>query len=382
MTVHLINPSDLSFGTAVITCRWPYVLARATPPQYGDPVIVDETLETTNFERIQPGDIVGISIHTMNAARGYAIGARARERGALVVFGGVHASLFPEEAFQLGAAHSVVAGDGDLVWPQVLSDCQRGEPRRVYTGGWVDGDKMAPARWDLLPADRYLWGAVQTVRGCPKHCSFCSVWRTDGQRPRLIPPRVVAQEIVELRRLGFRFIFLSDDNFYPVTLRDLELARRRDDPTLFDQLQSIRQSRFDLMALLAQLPDDLMLFTQITMEAGEDPEFLRAMRRAHIRGALVGIETITSEGLNGIYKAFNERGRRSGRAPPDLCAPPNPRPGVLHLRPGHRSARHLRCHDGPRASGGTGRGAVHHPDALSRDGGFRPVGEIGRRQDD
>ena len=308
MTIHLINPSDISFGTAVITCRWPYVLARATPEQYGDPVIVDETLETTDFDRIQPGDVVGISVHTMNVSRGYAVGKRARERGAWVVFGGVHASLFPEEAFQLGAAHSVVAGDGDLVWDQVLADCQRGEPRRSYSGGWVDGDRMAAARWDLLPADRYMWGAVQTVRGCPKHCSFCSVWRTDGQRPRLIPPSVVVQEIVELRRMGFRFIFLSDDNFYPVTLKDLESARRRSDPALFDQLQSIRRSRFELMDLLAQLPDDLMLFTQITMEAAEDSEFLLAMRRAHIRGALVGIETITGEGLDGIYKGFNSAG--------------------------------------------------------------------------
>ena len=57
----------------------------------------------------------------------------------------------------------------------------------------------------------------------------------------------MVQEIVELRRLGFRFIFLSDDNFYPVTLRDLELARRRGDPALFDQLQSIRQSRFKVV---------------------------------------------------------------------------------------------------------------------------------------
>ncbi len=308
MAVHLINPSDISFGTAVITCRWPYVLARATPDDYGDPVIVDETLAPTEVDRIQPDDVVGIGIHTLNAARGYALGRLARERGAWVVFGGVHASLFPEEAFESGGAHAVVAGDGDLVWATVLSDCRAGHPRRLYPGGWVDGAEMAPARWDLLPADRYLWGAVQTVRGCPKHCSFCSVWRTDGQRPRLIPPHVVVQEIVELRRLGFRFIFLSDDNFYPVTHQDIEQAARRADPRIADELRSIRQARFELMDLLAQLPDDLVLFTQITMEAAEDPEFLDAMRRAHIRGALVGIETITSEGLKGIYKAFNSSG--------------------------------------------------------------------------
>ena len=66
-----------------------------------------------------------------------------------------------------------------------------------------------------------MWASVQTVRGCPKHCSFCSVWRTDGQEPRQREVDRVVQEIVELRRLGFRFIALADDNFYPVTLEDL-----------------------------------------------------------------------------------------------------------------------------------------------------------------
>ena len=86
-----------------------------------------------------------------------------------------------------------------------------------------------PARWDLLPAGRYMWASVQTVRGCPKHCSFCSVWRTDGQKPRQRSVDAVIDEIVELRRRGFRFIALADDNFYPVTLDDLRMAARRAD---------------------------------------------------------------------------------------------------------------------------------------------------------
>ena len=58
MRVHLINPSDVSFGVGVITPRWLYVLAAATPSQYGDPIITDETLEPFNPDRIQPGDVV------------------------------------------------------------------------------------------------------------------------------------------------------------------------------------------------------------------------------------------------------------------------------------------------------------------------------------
>ena len=306
--VHLVNPSHVSFGVAVITPRWLYVLAAATGTRWGDPHIVDETLTRMNVDEIVPGDVVGIGIHTGNARRGYEIGRAARERGAWVVFGGIHATLFPDEAHEHGGAHAVVRGDGDLIWPSVVEACEAGRPLPVYEGGRVSGDEFMPARWDLLPPDQYMWASVQTVRGCPKHCSFCSVWRTDGQKPRQRHVDRVVQEVVELRRLGFRFIALADDNFYPVTFEDLAQARRRADPARLVELQALRDERFELMAALEQLPDDLVFYTQITMEAAEDPEFLSAMRRARIRGALVGVESVTAEGLNDVYKGFNLAG--------------------------------------------------------------------------
>jgi radical SAM superfamily enzyme YgiQ (UPF0313 family) len=306
--VHLINPSDVSFGVAVITPRWLYVLAAATGTEWGDPHLVDETLEPVDFSTIAPGDVVGIGIHTGNALRGYAIGRQAQERGAWVVFGGIHATLFPDEPHQFGAAHAVVRGDGDVIWSAVVRDCLAGRPQRVYEGGQIAGDRFLPARWDLLPEGRYMWASVQTVRGCPKHCSFCSVWRTDGQEPRQRGVDRVIREIVELRRLGFRFIALADDNFYPVTVADLAQARRRSDHARLHELQALRDERFALMAQLAQLPDDLVFYTQITMEAAEDPAFLDAMSRAHIRGALVGVEAVTKEGLKDVYKGFNLAG--------------------------------------------------------------------------
>jgi tRNA A37 methylthiotransferase MiaB len=306
--VHLVNPSDHSFGVGVITPRWLYVLAAATGTQWGDPRIVDETLEPIDCDTIAPGDVVGIGIHTGNALRGYDIGRSARARGASVVFGGIHATLFPDEARTLGHAHSVVRGDGDVVWPRVIEDCLVGRPQPIYEGGQVGAEQFVPARWDLLPDRRYMWASVQTVRGCPKHCSFCSVWRTDGQEPRQRGVEAVIHEIVELRRRGFRFIALADDNFYPVTMDDLFQARRRSDPARLRELEALRDERFQLMARLAQLPDDLVFYTQITMEAAEDPRFLDAMKRARILGALVGVESVTREGLKDVYKGFNLAG--------------------------------------------------------------------------
>lgn len=308
MRVHLINPSHIAFGMAVITPRWPYVLAEATPAVHGVPSIVDETIEPFEPDSIQPGDLVGVGIHTGNALRGYEVGRTARARGAKVVFGGVHATLYPDEALDRGGAHAVVKGDGDAVWPDVLEACAAGTLQRTYEGGHVDGGSFRKGRWELLPRDRYMWASVQTVRGCPKHCSFCSVWRTDGQTPRQRTSDAVLEEIVELRRMGFRFIVLADDNFYPVTLEDLEMARRREDGSRLADLEAIRAERFELMEGLAQLPSDTVLFTQITMEAAEDPTFLEAMNKARIRGALVGVESVTQAGLNEVYKGFNVAG--------------------------------------------------------------------------
>jgi radical SAM superfamily enzyme YgiQ (UPF0313 family) len=306
--VHLINPSDHSFGVAVITPRWLYVLAAATGTKWGDPHLVDETLDLVDLTAIEAGDVVGIGIHTANALRGYEIGRLVRERGAWVVYGGIHATLFPEEARVQGAAHAIVRGDGDLVWQKAVEDCFAGNPQPTYEGGRIDGEQFQSARWDLLPKGRYMWASVQTVRGCPKHCSFCSVWRTDGQEPRQREANRVVREVVELRRLGFRFIALADDNFYPVTFDDLAQARRQTNPSRLQELEALRDERFELMAQLSQLPDDLVFYTQITMEAAEDPEFLDAMRRAHIRGALVGVEAVTPAGLKDVYKGFNLAG--------------------------------------------------------------------------
>ena len=324
MRVHLVGPSNHSFGIAFITPRWLFVLAAATPEKWGDPILTDEALEQIDPSIFRAGDIVGIGLQSGNARRGYEVGKMARARGATVIYGGIHATIFPDEPFEHGEAHAVVKGDGDHIWGKVIEDAASGNLQRLYDGGKVEGADFLPARWDLLPEGKYLWASVQTVRGCPKHCSFCSVWRTDGQRPRQRLVDSVVGEIVALRRKGFRFIALADDNFYPVSLEDLRLAERQEAETRkknvglqmvgaehshrLEDLRAIRAERFELLERMALLPKDMVFFTQITMEAGEDLEFLKAMKKARIKGALVGVESVTEEGLKSVFKDFNASG--------------------------------------------------------------------------
>src|SRR5687768_4580542 len=138
MRVHLVNPSHVSFGVGVITPRWLFVLAAATPRDAGDPILTDETLEPLDLTTLKSGDIVGIGIHTGNALRGYEVGRAARAAGATVVFGGIHATLYPDEAHELGGAHAVVKGDGDAIWGSVIADCVGGAPRATYDGGRIE----------------------------------------------------------------------------------------------------------------------------------------------------------------------------------------------------------------------------------------------------
>jgi len=156
MKVHLVNPSDMSFGTAVITPRWLYVLAAATPVAFGDVEICDETLERLDPLRIAAGDIVGVGIHTGNAFRAYEVGRMARERGAWVVFGGIHATLYPEEVLEFGAAHCAVKGSSAPVHTRTgaeLADCEG--QLTIITGCCSSSTNGVPSPyWSIaLPAD-------------------------------------------------------------------------------------------------------------------------------------------------------------------------------------------------------------------------------------
>ncbi len=306
--IFLVNPAPAAerIEFSFITPRALPVLAAVTPQDESirGLRLVDQAVEPFPYEEVQPGDLVGISIHTFNARYGYTLAARIRELGASVVLGGPHASVFPEEAGQRGDA--VVQGDAEVSWGLVLRDYAQGRLQPHYNGGRVDPEFFTPARWDLMRLDRYLVASVQTVRGCPKRCSFCSVWVQDGRQPRLRANDAIIQELKILYDAGFRLVMFADDNFYPYTRQDIQQAPSEEERR---RLERGLQQRFQLMDRLhREIPEDMHFFTQITMEVAEDPEYMRAMKKGRIAGALIGIETVTEEGLKATNKGFNSTG--------------------------------------------------------------------------
>ena len=216
MRVHLINPNHLSYGIGVITPRWLYVLAAATPAPSA--IRSSSTSRSTPWTRraFEPGDLVGIGIHTGNALRGYEVGRMARERGAYVVFGGFMPPAYGGSV-QLGGAHAVVKGDGDVVWSKVAADCANGGPQPLYEGGRIEG--RVPARAVGPHPARQLhvgFGAD----GARVSQALLVLLRVAHGWAEAAPARYRCGDPGDRRAAaGFRFIALADDNFYPVTLR-------------------------------------------------------------------------------------------------------------------------------------------------------------------
>ena len=273
--VILVNPSVANIGYSFITPRWLYVMAQATPQELvGDPIIVDEVLERFDPEGVCAGDIVGIGISTGNCLPGYRVLREAKKRGATVVMGGIHTTIFPDEPLEMGA-DAVVTGNGDVVWQQVVKDALEGRLRKRYDGGRIPGDALLKARWDLLDPSRYLLPSVQTVAGCPENCSFCSVWVTDGRQPRQRLTSRIIEEANELYQKGFRYIIFADDNFNPATLGRIA---REPSPQKRKQLEQIREERLRFFDEYDRsVPGNLYAFTQMTTEVTTDAEYLSAM---------------------------------------------------------------------------------------------------------
>ncbi|MBI5598875.1 MAG: B12-binding domain-containing radical SAM protein [Deltaproteobacteria bacterium] len=182
-------------------------LAALTPEDW-DVEILDSRITPVDFKK--KADLVGITAFTAEIPSAYAIADGFRKNGVKVVMGGVHVSALPEEA--LRHADSVVAGEAEAVWRDVLDDFSKDALKPVYRAGRLIEMKGMPVpRRDLLDRKLYVSGfnTLQATRGCPFGCEFCAVTAFFGEKFRTRP---VGEVIDEIQGFDTRDFFFLDDN--------------------------------------------------------------------------------------------------------------------------------------------------------------------------
>lgn len=263
-------------------------VAGLTPPGW-DIKVIDENVATPDYARMSRPDLVGVTAFTSQAPRAYEVAAMFRGRGVPVVMGGIHATVRQKEAAR--RVDAVVTGEAESVWAQVLQDAEHGIVKPLYSGGQEDMKKTPPARHDLLSTG-YQFGAIQTTRGCPLACSFCSVSAFNGRRYRR---RAVEDVVAELKGVREKHVLVVDDNL--VGTRGDHIARAK-----------------DLFRAMIEADLGKKWICQATINMADDEELLRLARRAGCVGVFIGFEATTDEGLAEVHKKYNIQKHRDFRA--------------------------------------------------------------------
>jgi len=255
------------------------VVAGLTPPDW-EVTLLDENLGHPDYEPLPKPDLVGITAFTSQAPRAYEVAALYRAMGVPVVMGGIHATFCRDEALE--HVDAVVTGEAESAWGQVLADARNHALRRVYEGGISAMDTIPPARHDLLHG-RYYLGSVQTTRGCPLNCSFCSVTAFNGGTYRRRP---IDDVIQELRVIREKVILFVDDN----------LIGTREDHLAYSK---------DLFRAMIQEGLTRPWICQATINFADDDELLKLAAQSGCQGVFIGFESPTAEGLMALGKKFN-----------------------------------------------------------------------------
>lgn len=250
----------------------------AVTPQDWDVSFHDDAVRATNFDT--DADLIALTAMTAQANRAYQLADAFRSRGKTVVMGGFHASNLPDEALQ--HVDSVVVGEGELVWPRLLADFQAGQLQRLYRAdGLIDTALIPQARREIFKGSGHLFtNTIQTTRGCPFDCEFCSVTAFYGRKYRKRPLEQVLAELQELRKAN-SFVFFVDDNI---------VADRRYSLPLFEGMKGMG------LKWLSHAPIDF----------AEDQELMKAAGESGCVGMFVGFESLSQESLVAMGKVTNK----------------------------------------------------------------------------
>jgi radical SAM superfamily enzyme YgiQ (UPF0313 family) len=258
-------------------------LAALTPPEH-EIRVFDENVEPIDYT--WKADLVGITVRTMFAQRAYTISEAFRKIGAKTVLGGIHPSMCPEEAAE--HCDSVVVGEAEHVWETLLQDLLQGSLKKVYRSDQKADLTASPAPVrSALTRKRYLSDIVQTTKGCPFDCEFCSVHAFDGQKIRHRTVGQIVREIQDIKRLSPKYkkknaIFFGDDNI-------------------------IANKRFARELFLALKPLNINWMCQASMDISKEDELLELMRDSGCGAVFIGFESTSDDNLARMHKGVNRR---------------------------------------------------------------------------
>lgn len=263
------------FGRVYMSSLTPAIIASLTPDNYLFSVI-DEHVEPVNFS--EPVDLVAISALTPTADRAYEIADEYRKKGVKVVMGGIHPTLVPKEAIK--HADSVVIGEAEGSWQQLLKDFQQGHLKKFYESPDKPNLSCLPLPRRELIEDNKKYVTihkVETSRGCPYNCSFCSTTRFFGNKIRYRP---VSEVIEEVRKLKTKFIFFTDNNI----VGNLRYAKE-----LFRELAKLK----------------IKWIGQASLNSAKHLETLKLMAKSGCVGLLIGLESLSDKALTEMGKKIN-----------------------------------------------------------------------------
>ena len=252
----------------------PYTIAvlKALTPEDIDTILFDDRIECIDYEA--DIDLVAIPVETYTARRSYHIASEFHKRGRKVVMGGYHVTLMPDEVKEY--ADTIVVGNAEPVWGQLIADFREGRMKPRYDGGYAYTERVPDK--SIFEGKKYLpVSLVETGRGCCHSCEFCAISEYYGG---CYYRREHADITAEIERSKHRIHFLVDDNLF---------ADRRNAMQLFEDIT----------------PNKIIWAGQGTLSMGRDPELLKSMKKSGCELILIGFESLNSENLAQMNKSFN-----------------------------------------------------------------------------